>query len=146
MTILDDNYVPPAHDPSTEGLKHWDTLRQQYMLLKDALRTSENEHTIKDRRISDLQADIERLTKLREADRNECVSLRTTLQNLGSMLVNGLRKAEADRLKTDPYAPPATPSEPQGEDVPQEDKDALESLLGRVAKQNTGRAAEETMR
>ena len=145
MTILDTNYTPPERDPSEDGLKHWDTLRQQHMLLKDALRTSENEHTIKDRRIADLQADIERLTALREADRNECVSLRTTLQNLGSMLLNGLRKAEADRIKADPYAPPATPSDPQGDPLPKDEQESLEDLVGRLGKENTGRA-EVTMR
>jgi len=134
MTTLDMNYNPPEKDPHAEGTQHWDMIRTQLMLTRDELTHTKNECAIKDGRIADLTKDIERLEKLREADRNECVSLRTTLQNLGSMLLTGMRKAEEDRKKADPYAPPATLSEPQGEAVSQEDQDSIESTIARLGR------------
>lgn len=98
-------YDPPVKDPREEGLQHWDTLRTELMVTRDALRSSEIDRTSQARRIDDLVAENRRLTDLREIDRNECIELRTQIQAGADFFLNILRSGAAKRKGAEAFAP-----------------------------------------
>lgn len=98
-------YDPPMKDPREEGVQHWDTLRTELMVTRDALRSSEIDRESQARRIDDLNRENARLTKLREADQNECIVLRTSLENVGRMILAILKGGALARKGDSEFAP-----------------------------------------
>ena len=90
-------YDPPLKDPREEGIQHWDTLRTELMVTRDALKSSEIDRTAMARRIDDLTAENKRLVELRETDRNECITLRTQIEAGADFFIGILRAGNAAR-------------------------------------------------
>lgn len=90
-------YQPPISDPRDDGVKHWDTIRKELMLTRDALALSEGDLGAANRRIKELESDKEKLSADREADRNECVTLRAQVQAGADFFLNILRAGQQSR-------------------------------------------------
>lgn len=99
------SYDPPVNDPREEGVKHWDQIRGELMTTRDELRAAELELESKNRIIEDLVKSNERLTALREKDQAECLTLRTSLQNIGHMILTVLKVGQAARTGPEAYKP-----------------------------------------
>lgn len=107
MNRPDATYEPPANDPRDEGRQHWDRIRSELMVTRDALRTSEIDRETQARVIDQLKADNKKLAEDREIDRNECVALKTSLHVIGRLIVAVLQRGAETRKNGDAYAPPA---------------------------------------
>lgn len=101
-----DQYDPPINDPREEGVKHWDKMRTELMTTRDELSSSEAERAQQKLMIESLIKDNDRLTALREQDQAECIALRTSLQNLGHMILTILKIGMQARKGPGAYAPP----------------------------------------
>lgn len=99
-------YDPPVNDPREEGIKHWDKMREELMTTRDELSASEAESAQQKMMIESLIKDNDRLTTLREQDQAECIALRTSLQNLGHMILTILKIGMQARKGPGAYAPP----------------------------------------
>lgn len=113
-TELTGNYEPPLRDPQEEGLKHWDQLRAELMTTRDMLRAVTVDNEVKARRIDDLteQLKVEKNLSLRA--RNEVIALRTSLENIGRMLIGILKEGRLAGREEGPYQPPVVPTNNQG--------------------------------
>lgn len=102
-------YEPPLTDPREDGVKHWDQLRNELMVTRDMLRAMNAENEAKSRRIDDMTADLKREKDISLRARNEVIALRTSLQNVGRMLLAILKEGNLAGRSDDPYQPPAVP-------------------------------------
>lgn len=98
-------YQPPINDPREDGVKHWDQIRQELMLTRDALGLAEGDLNAARRRIAELESDKEKLAAAREVDRNECVTLRTSLEFVGRMILAVLKGGAMVRKGDNEFAP-----------------------------------------
>ncbi len=106
MTTEKQSYEPPVNDPREEGRQHWDRLRSELMVTRDALRASEVDREAMARTIDDLRAENKRLLALREEDRTECVALKTSLEDVGRLVLAVLKRGGQARRGGSDYAPP----------------------------------------
>lgn len=105
----DPNYIPPESDPRMEGEKHWHTLRQELTLAREKVSELAADLMAANRMINQLEQRNLTLEKLSDRDRRECVSLRTSLEDIARLLIDKLHGAtEARDTKGAPteYAPP----------------------------------------
>lgn len=102
-------YEPPLTDPREDGVKHWDQLRNELMITRDMLRAMTAENEAKSRRIDDMNADLKREKDISLRARNEVIALRTSLQNVGRMLMAILKEGNLAGRSDDPYQPPVVP-------------------------------------
>ena len=126
-----DFYDPPTRDPREEGAQHWDRMRNELMTTRDQLRAAEIDREAQARRIDDLTRDL-RQSKSAEADSmREAMSYRTSLEDVGRLVLAILKRGIDDRRDGQPYAPPAIPTTPRGEPVSNDDVAMIETMLAR---------------
>lgn len=107
MNKPDTTYDPPVNDPREEGRQHWDRIRSELMVTRDALRSSEIDRETQARVIDQLKADNKKMAEDREIDRNECVALKTSLHIIGRLVLSVLNRGSETRRNGDAYAPQA---------------------------------------
>lgn len=133
---LEPNWDPPVDDPRASGAKDWDRLRQELMLTRDALRASEVDREAQARRIDDLTGDL-RQSKAIEAEAvREQISYKTSLEDVGRLILAVLKRGIEARKNGDPYAPPAI-STAQAEETSSQIEDVLRDALPTFLNRNT---------
>lgn len=107
---LNPNWEPPVADPREAGLRDWDTLRQELMVTRDALRASQVDCEAYARRIDDLTKDLARSKALEAEAVREQISYKTSIEDMGRLCLGILQRGIVARKNGDPYAPPAIPN------------------------------------
>lgn len=103
------NWEPPVSDPREAGMRDWDTLRQELMVTRDALRASEVDREAQARRIDDLTKELTRAKALQEEAVREQISYKTSIEDMGRLCLGILQRGIEARKNGDPYAPPIIP-------------------------------------
>lgn len=123
-------YEPPLTDPREEGVKHWDMLRSELMLSRDALRSSEMDREVMARKIDDLTKDLLRSKAIESEAIRELMAYKTSLEDVGRLVLAVLKRGVEARKNGDPYAPPVIPNAPEALQV---HVDAIEGVLSQLA-------------
>lgn len=126
-----DFYEPPARDPREEGAAHWERMRNELMTTRDALRATEIDREAQARRIDDLTRDLRQSKSAEAESMREAMSYRTSLEDVGRLVLAILKRGIADRRDGQPYAPPAIPTPQRGDPVSDDDVAKIETLLSR---------------
>jgi len=108
--FVDANYDPPINDPREDGAKHWDTLRQELMVTRDALRAAQADVEAYARRVDDLTRDLNHCKAIEAEAVREQISYKTSLEDVGRLVLAVLKRGIEARKNGDPYAPPAIPN------------------------------------
>lgn len=133
---LNSNWEPPVADPREAGLRDWDTLRSELMVTRDALRASQVDCEAYARRIDDLTKDLARSKALEAEAVREQISYKTSLEDVGRLILAVLKRGIEARKNGDPYAPPAIPNA-QVEETATQIEDVLREALPTFLNRNT---------
>lgn len=125
---MDPNWDPPVDDPREAGAKDWDRLRQELMVTRDALRASDVDRQAMARRIDDLTTDLRQAKAIEAEAVREQISYKTSLEDVGRLVLAVLKRGIEARKNGDPYAPPAI-SSAQAEETSSEIENVLRDAL-----------------
>ncbi len=131
MTRTDDIYDPPVTDPRTDANQEWTRMRNELLALRDSLREVTAMCETQAIRISTLTDDLKRARACEAEAIRETISYRTSLEDVGRLVLAILKRGIDDRKGGDPYAPPAIPTPERGQPIEPSDIEKVEQLLRR---------------